>query len=145
MEKTIESVQMLHNYILVTADRYTKEDVDADAKDNKGIYGRIKEGDIKPYQYVCNIGPNVRNINVGDCVSLNPVRYAVPLHQEQSLKNGVIGDAVIKTYRIPTVIINGEEYFKITDSDVDYIVYWKKESNSSITVPAQPKIILTNG
>lgn len=135
MEKKIRSVKVLHNYILVTADAYTKEDIDKEAKENKII--TISEGEVKPYQYVIAVGPTAREVAIGDCIKLNPQRYIVPKHEAGSLKDGIIGDNLTKEIRIPTVEINGEIYFKITDADIDYIVEWE-ESN----LYSKPSIVI---
>lgn len=140
MERKIASVRLLHYFILITSDCYTEEDEKEVVKNNKVL--TFKQGELKPFQHVIAVGPLVRDIQVGDCVKFNPQRYLYPLHKEQSLKDGIIGDKVSGEYRIPTIIINGEKYFKITDADIDYIAEFEDPSVSSTVVYKKPEIIV---
>lgn len=129
MERKIVSVKLLHYFILITSDCYTEEDEKAAIKNNKVI--TFTSGDLKPFQHVIAVGPLVKDIQIGDCVKFNPQRYLYPTHKEQSLKDGIIGDKVSGEYRIPTVEINGEKYFKITDADIDYIAEFEDPTVTS--------------
>lgn len=140
MERKIASVRLLHYFILITSDCYTEED-EKEAIKNKGIV-TFSRGELKPFQHVISVGPLVRDIKVGDCVKFNPQRYLYPLHKEQSLKDGIIGDKVSGEYRIPTIEINGEKYFKITDADIDYIAEFEDPSVSSTVIYKKPEIIV---
>ena len=82
----IKKIKPLFNAIVTTMDRYTEDQY------TDGGLIKVTAGTIKENQKVIAVGSIVRDIKVGDMVSINPIRYAVKKHQEGSLKDGVICD-----------------------------------------------------
>jgi hypothetical protein len=134
--KTVKKVRLLANYILLTFEKYTKDDQDKEMKEGKIISHGIDT--LKEFQRVVAVGPVVRGISENDIVKVNPKRYAVMKHQEGSLKDNVITDNPVLTYNFPVVEINGVPYMKLTDSDIDYVV---EEYDSGSDIIQSPTII----
>ena len=71
----------MFNRIVVTRRQYTRED----AQTIGGLFTQM-EGHTMEYQKVLAVGPNAKNVEVGDMVCIDPSRYVQILHKE-SLKN----------------------------------------------------------
>lgn len=127
----IKKIKPLHNYLVVTKDEYTEEDV------NKG--GLITKiiGSLKEYQTVVSVGPMIRDIKVGDIVMINPSRYAVRKHQAGSLKDGVITDNPVVSYNFNVVELDHVQHLLLVDSDIEFII---EESEEEI-IPKQSFVI----
>lgn len=84
-------------------------------------------GEYDTVQKVLYIGDTVRGIEVGDLVSINPIRYA-NFYQDP---NSVKANGSIKSFDIPTITINGEKLFKLQQADIEYVIteYEDKDSN----------------
>ena len=106
------------NHILTTADKY----VTTQLKD--GIVDTSKEeGQIKEYQTVISVGPNVRDVKVGDLVLINPERYLVPIHTLN--ENSVFEkdkDEVQRVLRLPVLELASGDCLYLYDTDVDLII-----------------------
>lgn len=135
----IRKIKPLHNYLIVTGERYNNDVV------NNGLIETNKyKGDLKLYQKVIAIGSTVRGIEVGDTVMINPVNYAVKRYDKNSIQNDLGNNPVIE-FRFNWVTIDDEkgvpqECMLITDSDVLY-VFEGEEVSDSIIIPDKPKII----
>lgn len=133
----IKSIRPMANYLVTTKDVYTAAD-----NANSSFIANI-EGSLKEYQKVVAVGPVVRNINVGDIVRINPKRYAQYKHQAGSLKDGVIEDNPVITYRFNMVELNHIQHLLLTDQDIDFVIenYEEEPDAPSIIIPDN-KIIL---
>lgn len=80
----IKKIRPLYNKVLITADRFTEDQVS-----DSGIIDPTKQhGVLMPVQKVVAIGPMVRDVKEGDVVCFNPTRYGktVQVKDENSLK-----------------------------------------------------------
>ena len=91
----IKKVKPMFNSLVTTLDRYP---VNMTLK-GTNLLDPSKSGAVKEYQRVVAVGPQVRGIEVGDIVFINPKRYAVMKHEEGELKDGVIKDNPVVTSR----------------------------------------------
>lgn len=130
--KVPTKIRPMANYLLVTCEKYTEKDVN-----ELGIIEKAT-GTLKDFQQVIAKGPMVRNIEVGEWVCVNPMRYAIKKHENGSLKDNVITDNPVVKYNLPTTELDGTMYLLITDQDVDFVIEEFKE-----VVPKEtPKIII---
>ena len=123
----IKSIKPMFDSLVTTMNKYEE-----DGYENGVIVKQA--GVLKEYQKVIAVGPAVRNIEVGDMVMINPIRYAKMKHKEGSLKNGVITDNPVIGYEFKTVTINDEECLYLQSQDIMYSfegeeVEHKKDSN----------------
>ena len=81
MIKVTKMIEPMFNRIVVTQRKYTRQD----AQTVGGLFTQM-EGHTMEYQKVLAVGPNAKNIEVGDMVCIDPSRYVQLLHKE-SLKN----------------------------------------------------------
>ena len=123
----IKTIKPMFDSLVTTMNKYEE-----DGYENGVIVKQA--GVLKEYQKVIAVGPAVRNIEVGDMVMINPIRYAKMKHKEGSLKNGVITDNPVIGYEFKTVTINDEECLYLQSQDIMYSfegeeVEDKKDSN----------------
>ena len=109
----IKSIKPMFDSLVTTMNKYEE-----DGYENGVIVKQA--GVLKEYQKVIAVGPAVRNIEVGDKVMINPIRYAKMKHKEGSLKNGVITDNPVIGYEFKTVTINDEECLYLQSQDIMY-------------------------
>ena len=129
----IKSIKPMFDSLVTTMNKYEE-----DGYENGVIVKQA--GVLKEYQKVIAVGPAVRNIEVGDMVMINPIRYAKMKHKEGSLKNGVITDNPVIGYEFKTVTINDEEYLYLQSQDIMYSfegeeVEDKKDNKVSLIIP----------
>lgn len=138
----------LLNYVLLTADKYTKEE----SVTSGGLYRTDLENTLKPQQTIIAVSPHVEKLGIlkeGMLVSINIERYANSSQKQNTLKQDIDEhyDAV-KTYQVPQVNIDGVNYLKLGDNDIDFIVEeWEYEDieDSPIIKPEEPSIIIPKG
>ena len=123
----IKSIKPMFDSLVTTMNKYEEDDYE------NGVIVK-QAGVLKEYQKVIAVGPAVRNIEVGDMVMINPIRYAKMKHKEGSLKKGVITDNPVIGYEFKTVTINDEECLYLQSQDIMYSfegeeVEDKKDSN----------------
>lgn len=131
----IKKLKPLQDRILTTMNVY-----DFDIKEG-GIITKSK-GAVKEYQEVLAVGDFVKNIKPGDMVMITPDRYAVRKFKEDSIKNDLMKNDVIR-YNLPVWVVDGEQRLLISDRDVLFVVEdydFSDEKESMIEVPSQ-KII----
>ena len=129
----IKTIKPMFDSLVTTMNKYEE-----DGYENGVIVKQA--GVLKEYQKVIAVGPAVRNIEVGDMVMINPIRYAKMKHKEGSLKNGVITDNPIIGYEFRTVTINDEECLYLQSQDIMYSfegeeVEDKKDNKVSLIMP----------
>lgn len=132
----VKKIKPMFNMILTTMNKY--ED---DYKENGIINPTKSKGTLKEYQKVIAVGSSVRDIKVGDIVCINPKRYATMKHKEGSLKDGVIKDNPVVTYNFDVILLDGVEYLKLYDNDVDFIVT-EYEDDPKIIKQREKKLIV---
>lgn len=116
----------MFNNILTTMEKY-EEDVMS-----MGIITK-KQGGLKEYQKVVEVGSSVRDVKEGDLVCINPKRFAVRKHQDGSLKDGVITDNPITTYNFDVIELDGVQYLLLQDRDIDFIITESEEVPEPVT------------
>ena len=109
----IKSIKPMFDSLVTTMNKYEQDGFE------NGVIVK-QAGSLKEYQTVITVGPAVRNIEVGDTVMINPIRYAKMKHKEGSLKNGVITDNPVIGYEFKTVTINDEECLYLQSQDIMY-------------------------
>lgn len=137
MKKLIKARPMF-NRLITTMDTY--ED---DLLENGLVVTGKTKGSIKEYQTVLAVGDTVRGIKEGDIVVVNPTRYKVVKHNENSLKNGIIDDNMTVGYRFNTIMLDDKECLVLYDQDIDFVVEECVDvPDATIKAPDKPKIIL---
>lgn len=134
----IKKIKPLNNYLVVTGNKYEE-----DMKENGLIVS--KKGDLKLYQTVLAVGPVIRGIEVGDQVMINPMQYAVMQYDENSVKNDMGMNKIVK-WNLPWVTMDNEEgepqdCLLLTERDIQF-VFDGEEKNDNIILPNKPKIII---
>lgn len=125
----------MFNYLVTTKDEYTEEDVK-----KGGIITKVI-GSLKEYQTVVAVGPMVRNIKVGDLVSINPKRYAMKKYEDGSLKDGVIKENPVIKYNFNVVELDHVPHLLLTDQDIDFVITeWEDE----VVETSSQELILPN-
>ena len=142
----LKKVKPMFTSLITTADKYEQ-----DLKTVGGIIDTSKAGTLKEYQRVLAVGPDVREVKVGDLVCINPANYAVRKYDKSSTKeamtehyNATIG------YNFNFIELNNELCLKLRDNDIDYIVEEFEEvadpvsqtTESGIILPPEKKIII---
>lgn len=129
----IIKVKLLANYVLTTKNTYNGEP-------DGGVI--IPKGTLKEHQKVVEVGPMVRNVKVGDLVSINPKRYAVTKYRDNDIKGDIEHMQKVVSYNIPEIEINHEKHLLITDQDIEFIIEeYEDEKPNGIVIPEQ-KIIM---
>lgn len=99
------------------------------------------KGTLKEYQTVVAIGPNVRNVKVGDVVIINPSRYAVHKFEENTIKKDFLTNNVIR-YDFNFIELDGESCLKIEENDIDLILEeWEEVEQPQIEI-VKPQLIV---
>ena len=130
----IKSIKPMFDSLVTTMNKYEQDGFE------NGVIVK-QAGSLKEYQTVIAVGPAVRNIEVGDTVMINPIRYAKMKHKEGYLKNGVITDNPVIGYEFKTVTINDEECLYLQSQDIMYsfegeeIEDKKDDKKSNLIIP----------
>jgi hypothetical protein len=127
--------------VVTTTDKY-----EGDVYTESGLIdtSKTKVG-LKEYQRVVAVGSNVRDIKVGDLVCINPKRFAIPKHNEGSLKNGVVSDNMTIQYNFDIIEIDDNQCLLLQDRDIDFIIeeYEEiEEPTTTLVMPAPNKLIV---
>lgn len=122
----LKKIKPMFNNILTTMEKY-EEDVMS-----MGIITK-KQGGLKEYQKVIEVGSSVREVKEGDLVCINPKRFAVRKHQDGSLKDGVITDNPVTTYNFDVIELDGVQYLLLQDRDIDFIITESEEVPEPVT------------
>lgn len=146
--ENIKAIQPRFNYIITTADYtdltqsaqkhaliYTidgkkfEKEMEANSMLSIGEYG----GGLHSFQRVIAVGSFVKDIKVGDIVKINLTKYAQMKYEEGSIKGSIQDMNSVISYNVPKIKLNGVEYLKLADNDVDFIVtdYEGKELEKS--------------
>lgn len=136
----LKKIKPLFTSVVTTMDKY---------EDDVIVNGLVNQtaGTLKEYQRVVAIGSSVRDIKVGDLVSINPSRYAVRKYEDGSLKDGVISQNPVVSYSFHTIEIDKVEHLLLQDRDIDFVIEeWEEEENkpetaSTIVTSVKPPIL----
>lgn len=138
MLKIIKCKPLL-NHIITTANVYDDADFSGELiSDDSKMVGSFKE-----YQTVVAIGPNVKDVKVGDLVVINPKAYAKPVHKTRD--DSVLGlmgpDTVEMRVEFPIVDINSEPHLFLYDRDVDLVIEEHEFINDSLSLESNKEIL----
>lgn len=132
----IKKIKPLFTSVVTTMDKY---------EDDVIVNGLVNQtaGTLKEYQKVVAIGSSVRDIKVGDLVSINPSRYAVRKFEDGSLKDGVISQNPVMSYNFHTIEMDHSEYLLLQDRDIDFVIeeYEEEAPVSTIVTDVKPPIV----
>lgn len=119
--------------LLTTMDLYEEDEF------TKGglIDASKQKGTVKEYQKVVAVGNSVRDIKEGDLVCIDPTRFAVRKHKDNSIKTDIEGGNPILEYRFDIVIIDDKKYLLLQDRDIQFII----EEFEEVNEPKQSGII----
>lgn len=106
----------MYTRIVTTMDMYVEDTKIGEIID----VTKLKKG-IKEYQKVIAVGPNVRNVKEGDLVCINPDRYAVRKFDQNSVKNDLLENSVVR-YNFNVVRLLDQDYLLLDEADVEFIV-----------------------
>lgn len=141
MITTIKKIKPLFNMVITTCNKYDKEQkiIGTDLIDT------TKADTVKEYQTVVAVGPNVRGVEPGDVVYINPKRYAVMKHKEGSLKDGIITDNSVLGYNFELVEVDGEQCLVLFDNDLKFVAEIEEfEEKPSVVTNDQINPIILN-
>lgn len=146
----IKKGRPLLNYVILTADRYTAEELAAQSA--SGIIRADMEDRLKDYQRVVSISERIKEsspLKEGDLVLINLMRYAIPIQKKDSLKSSMDEHYNVELrYNVPMITIDGKDHLKLGDNDIEFIVDEyefaepEKPNDSGIILPSEPNILL---
>lgn len=114
----IKKIKPMFTALITTMDKY--EDYQ---KMSNGLYDASKQvGTVKEYQRVLAVGGSVREIQVGDLVSINPTRFSKMKHKEGGLKDGVIEDNTSIGYEFDIIKLDDKDCLLLQDRDIEFII-----------------------
>ncbi len=142
-ELRIKRGRPLLNHVILTANRYTEEDLQ---KMYKGIIPTGMIGQLKSYQTVISISPRITTpIEVGDLVLINIDRYGRSVQKKNSYVESMDEhyDKQI-VYELPIIEYDGEECLKLGDNDIEFIIdeyEFVEPEKESLIIKPQTNII----
>lgn len=114
----VKKIKPMFTALITTMDFYEKDSVRA-----SGLIDPTKQkGVVKDYQKVVAVGDSVRGIKVGDLVHIDPTRFAVKKHQDNSIKTDIEGGNPVLEYRFDIVEMDGKNYMLLQDRDIQFII-----------------------
>ena len=135
----IKDIRPVYTRLLTTAERYQEDQTNGVLLDANKLEGRYKE-----YQKVVRIGSSVREVSVGDTVLIDPSRYMKRKFSDNSLREDFVDNPIVEI-NIPTVTMDGVDYFMIEERDIAYIIESYEElpdpKPNPIIMPRKKKII----
>lgn len=135
----IKSIKPVYTRLLTTADRYQEDQTDGVIIDTNKLEGRYKE-----YQKVVKVGSSVREVKEGDMILIDPSRYMKRKFSDNSLREDFVDNPIISV-DIPTVTMDGVDFFMIEERDIAYIIEDYEElpdpKRNPIIMPREKKII----
>ena len=114
----VKKIKPMFTALIATMDLYEEDGVT-----KGGIIDSTKQkGTVKEYQKVVAVGDSVRGIKVGDLVCIDPTRFAVRKHKDNSIKTDIEGGNPILEYRFDIVEMDGKNYLLLQDRDIQFII-----------------------
>ena len=135
----VKDIRPVYTRIITTANKYEETQMNGNIIDVNKLEGRYKE-----YQKVVRVGSSVREVKEGDLILIDPSRYMKRKFSEGSLREDFVENPITEI-SVPTVTMNGEDYFMIEERDIAYVITdWEEVPDplpNPIIVPKKPKII----
>lgn len=114
----VKKIRPMFTALITSMDCY-----DTDTVTGGGILDPTKKkGTIKEYQKVVAVGPQVRDIKVGDLVCIDATRFAVRKHKDNSLKTDIEGSNPVLEYRFDIVEMDDKPHLLLQDRDIQFII-----------------------
>ena len=141
----LKSIKPLLNYLVVTADKYTAEEL---AEMHGGIIRTDMVDQLKPYQTIKYISKQAENdgFKVDQLVAININRYGRSTQKKNSYIESVDEDySAHIVYNVPTIEIDDIEYLKLGTNDIEFIITDFEEveiKKSSIILEEKPKDLI---
>lgn len=118
-EFKIKHVKPMFTTVITTAVRYVGDQVN----DTGLILTTDKlKGTMNPIQTVYEVGNTVTGIKKGDVVFINFKRYLTAKHVPGKIEDNIQSDNLQARYELPYIEIDGVQYLKIQNTDVEYII-----------------------
>lgn len=117
LEKLPKRIRPRANEIVISANlvEVDKNDKVID-KDEQKLY-------FDEFQTVLRVGSVIRDLKIGDVISVNPKRFAIYQEQKSKIRAAVEGyEKVLVGYDFPIIATGFGDVMLITDADVKYIV-----------------------
>lgn len=135
----IKDIRPVYTRLLTTAERYQEDQSNGVLLDANKLEGRYKE-----YQKIVRVGSSVREVSVGDTVLIDPSRYMKRKFSDNSLREDFVDNPIVEI-NIPTVTMDGVDYFMIEERDIAYVIQDYEElpdpKPNPIIMPKPKKII----
>ena len=135
----IKDIRPVYTRLLTTAERYQEDQTNGVLLDANKLEGRYKE-----YQKVVRVGSSVREVSVGDTVLIDPSRYMKRKFSDNSLREDFVDNPIVEI-NIPTVTMDGVDYFMIEERDIAYVIQAYEElpdpKPNPIIMPKPKKVI----
>lgn len=141
----LKSIKPLLNYLVVTADKYTAEEL---AEMHGGIIRTDMVDQLKPYQTIKYISKQAENdgFKVDQLVAININRYGRSTQKKNSYIESVDEDySAHIVYNVPTIEIDDIEYLKLGTNDIEFIITDFEEveiKKSSLILEEKPKDLI---
>ena len=135
----IKSIRPVYTRLLTTAERYEEDQSNGVLLDANKLEGRYKE-----YQKVVKVGNAVREAKEGELILIDPTRYLKRKYSTNSLRDDMVDNPIVEV-NIPTVTMDGIDYFMIEEQDIAYIIEDSEEvpdpKPNPIIMPKPKKVI----
>lgn len=135
----IKDIRPVYTRLLTTAEKYQEDQTNGALLDASKLEGRYKE-----YQKVVRVGSSVREVSVGDTVLIDPSRYMKRKFSDNSLREDFVDNPIVEI-NIPTVTMDGVDYFMIEERDIAYVIQDYEElpdpKPNPIIMPKPKKVI----
>ncbi len=148
-ELKIKKGTPLLNYVILTADRYT---IDELADMYGGIVPAGMTDQLKPHQKIISISPRSSMVNILEpdmLVLINIDRYGRSMQKKNSIKSSMdehYDNHVV--YDVPVIELDGKECLKLGDNDIEFIIeeyeFVNSKKTSKIEVPDQKILVNKN-
>ena len=135
----VKDIRPVFTRLITTAERYTEDTF----VDGTSLLDANKQaGRYKEFQKVVKTGSSVREVKVGDVVLIDPSRYMTRKFDDNSLRNDFVENPIV-SINIPTVQMDGEDYFMIDERDVVYVIedYTEEPDTQNPIIMPRQKII----
>ena len=113
-------IRPMFTSLVTTMDVYSSEEQLIDGTNL--IDGRKTKYTVKEFQKVLAVGPQVRDIKVGDFVCIDPKRFGKVVHNEGSLQEATVKDNPVIEYLFDIIELNGSPCLYLQDRDIRYVV-----------------------
>lgn len=135
----VKDIRPVYTRIITTANRYTESQKIGALLDANKLEGRYKE-----YQTVVKVGSAVREVKEGEVVLIDPSRYMKRKFSDNSLREDFVENPIVEI-NIPTVTMDGKDYFMIEERDIAYVITDSEEVPdpvpNTLIMPKKKKII----